>query len=28
MKSLDGVVLELDDCAFPLLTAIEPTSDM
>jgi malate dehydrogenase len=28
MKSLDGVVMELDDCAFPLLTAIEPTSDM
>jgi len=28
MKSLHGVVMELDDCAFPLLAGIEPTSDM
>ena len=28
MKSLQGVVMELDDCAFPLLADIEPTSDM
>ena len=28
MKSLQGVVMELDDCAFPLLAGIEPTSDM
>jgi malate dehydrogenase len=28
MKSLDGVVMELDDCAFPLLAGIEPTSDL
>src|SRR5579863_6242390 len=28
MKSLQGVVMELDDCAFPLLVGIEPTSDM
>jgi malate dehydrogenase len=27
MPSLNGVVMELDDCAFPLLAAIEPTSD-
>jgi malate dehydrogenase len=28
MKSLQGVVMELDDCAFPLLAGIEPTADM
>ena len=28
MKSLEGVVMELDDCAFPLLTDIEATSDL
>ncbi|MHB2028322.1 MAG: malate dehydrogenase [Acidimicrobiales bacterium] len=28
MKSLEGVVMELDDCAFPLLTSIEATSDL
>ena len=28
MKSLHGVVMELDDCAFPLLTDIEATSDL
>ncbi len=28
MKSLEGVVMELDDCAFPLLTDIEATSDV
>ncbi len=28
MKSLEGVVMELDDCAFPLLAGIEPTSDL
>src|SRR5271170_3415088 len=28
MKMLEGVVMELDDCAFPLLTAIEATSDL
>jgi len=28
MKSLEGVVMELDDCAFPLLTGIEATSDL
>jgi malate dehydrogenase len=27
MKALDGVVMELDDCAFPLLSDVEPTSD-
>jgi malate dehydrogenase len=27
MGALGGVVMELDDCAFPLLAAIEPTSD-
>src|SRR5580700_315838 len=27
MSSLHGVVMELDDCAFPLLADIEPTSD-
>jgi len=28
MKALEGVVMELDDCAFPLLTDIEATSDL
>ena len=28
MPSLQGVVMELDDCAFPLLVGIEPTSDL
>jgi malate dehydrogenase len=28
MKALEGVVMELDDCAFPLLVDIEPTSDL
>jgi malate dehydrogenase len=28
MKALDGVVMELDDCAFPLLADVEPTSDL
>jgi malate dehydrogenase len=28
MKSLEGVVMELDDCAFPLLADIEATSDL
>ena len=28
MKSLEGVVMELDDCAFPLLSAVEATSDL
>jgi malate dehydrogenase len=28
MKALDGVVMELDDCAFPLLAGIEATSDL
>src|SRR5271168_1945973 len=28
MKALDGVIMELDDCAFPLLADIEPTSDL
>ena len=27
MGALGGVVMELDDCAFPLLAGIEPTSD-
>src|SRR5579862_3576828 len=27
MGMLQGVVMELDDCAFPLLSSIEPTSD-
>src|SRR3954466_3302318 len=27
MKALEGVVMELDDCAFPLLDSIEMTSD-
>ncbi|HEV7886728.1 MAG TPA: malate dehydrogenase [Acidimicrobiales bacterium] len=28
MKSLEGVVMELDDCAFPLLADVVPTSDL
>ena len=28
MKSLEGVVMELDDCAFPLLAGVEATSDL
>ncbi len=28
MKALHGVVMELDDCAFPLLAGIEATSDL
>ncbi|MHB1969965.1 MAG: malate dehydrogenase [Acidimicrobiales bacterium] len=28
MKALEGVVMELDDCAFPLLASIEATSDL
>ncbi|MBW4077685.1 MAG: malate dehydrogenase [Acidobacteria bacterium] len=28
MKALEGVVMELDDCAFPLLTGIEATSNL
>ena len=28
MKALQGVVMELDDCAFPLLADIETTSDL
>ena len=28
MAALDGVVMELDDCAFPLLQKIVPTSDL
>lgn len=28
MKPLEGVVMELDDCAFPLLTDIRATSDL
>ncbi len=28
MKALEGVVMELEDCAFPLLVDIEPTSDL
>ena len=28
MKALDGVVMELDDCAFPLLAGIVSTSDL
>ena len=27
MKALDGVVMELEDCAFPLLAGVEPTAD-
>lgn len=28
MKALEGVVMELDDCAFPLLQEINPTCDL
>jgi malate dehydrogenase len=28
MKALDGVIMELDDCAFPLIADIEPTSNL
>jgi malate dehydrogenase len=28
LPSLQGVVMELDDCAFPLLAGIEPTADL
>src|SRR4051812_26961374 len=28
MKALDGVAMELDDCAFPLLAGIEATADL
>jgi len=28
MQALDGVAMELDDCAFPLLAGIETTSDL
>ena len=28
MKALEGVAMELDDCAFPLLAGIEATSDL
>src|SRR5580700_1307949 len=28
MQSLEGVVMELDDCAFPLLHDVVPTSDL
>ena len=28
MKALEGVVMELEDCAFPLLAGIEATSDL
>src|ERR1700741_2960542 len=28
MKSLEGVAMELDDCAFPLLAGIEATSEL
>lgn len=28
MKALEGVVMELDDCAFPLVEYIRPTSDL
>jgi len=28
MKALEGVVMELDDCAFPLVDYIRPTSDL
>lgn len=28
MKALEGVVMELDDCAFPLLTEVRSTSDL
>src|SRR5580693_7895075 len=28
IKALEGVVMELQDCAFPLITKISPTSDL
>src|SRR5882724_5336166 len=28
MKALNGVVMELDDCAFPLLSGVVATSDL
>jgi malate dehydrogenase len=28
LKALNGVCMELDDCAFPLLAGLEPTSDL
>jgi malate dehydrogenase len=28
MKALEGVVMELEDCAFPLVTSIVPTTDL
>src|SRR5271154_970941 len=28
MKALEGVVMELQDCAFPLITKLSPTSDL
>ena len=28
MKALEGVIMELDDCAFPLLSDIEPTTEL
>ncbi len=28
MKALEGVVMELDDCAFPLLAGVEATTDL
>src|SRR4030081_630549 len=28
MRALEGVVMELNDCAFPLLADMEPTSDL
>ena len=28
MRALEGVVMELDDCAFPLVSAIEATADL
>jgi malate dehydrogenase len=28
MKALEGVVMELDDCAYPLLAGVETTSDL
>src|SRR5580658_3045954 len=28
LGALDGVVMELDDCAFPLLKSVTPTADL
>src|SRR6266581_3736841 len=28
MKTLEGVAMELDDCAFPLLASLDMTSDL